>query len=37
MSRAATPAPVLTIAEPPPESRKGVIGKVKGFFSSIFK
>lgn len=38
MSRAATPAPVLTIAEPPPDQpRKGVIGKVKGFFASIFK
>jgi AMIN domain len=34
MSRAATPAPVLTIAEPP---RKGVMEKVKGFFASIFK
>ena len=39
MSRAATPAPVLTMAEPPPdpEPRKGVMGKVKGFFASIFK
>ena len=37
MSRATTPAPVLTIAEPPPDSRKGVIGKVKGFFASLFK
>ena len=36
MSRAASPAPVLTIAEPP-EQRKGVMGKVKGFFASIFK
>jgi hypothetical protein len=34
ISRAATPAPVLTIAEPP---RKGVLEKVKGFFASIFK
>ena len=34
ISHAAPPAPVLTIAEPP---RKGVMGKVKGFFASIFK
>ena len=34
MSRTATPAPVLTIAEPP---RKGVMEKVRGFFASIFK
>jgi hypothetical protein len=34
MSRSATPAPVLTIAEPP---RKGVMEKVRGFFASIFK
>jgi hypothetical protein len=37
MSRATTPAPILTIAEPPDQSRKGVIGKVKGFFASLFK
>jgi hypothetical protein len=37
MSRATTPAPILTIAEPPDQSRKGVIGKVKGFFVSLFK
>lgn len=38
MSRSTSQAPVLTIAEPPPDQeRKGVIGKVKGFFSSIFK
>lgn len=38
-ARASTPAPVLTMAEPPPnsDSRKGVMGKVKGFFASIFK
>jgi hypothetical protein len=34
VSRSATPAPVLTIAEPP---RKGVMEKVRGFFASIFK
>jgi AMIN domain len=37
MSRTAAPAPVLTIAEPPDQPRKGVMGKVKGFFASIFK
>ena len=36
MARPAAPAPVITIAEPP-EQRKGVMGKVKGFFASIFK
>jgi hypothetical protein len=38
-ARASTPAPLLTMAEPPPnpDSRKGVMGKVKGFFASIFK
>jgi hypothetical protein len=38
-ARASTPAPLLTMAEPPPnpEPRKSVIGKVKGFFASIFK
>lgn len=38
MSRSATSAPLLTMAEPPaPPPSKGVMGKVKGFFSSIFK
>ena len=38
ISRPTTPAPLLTMADPPPEPpRKGVIGKVKGFFASIFK
>lgn len=40
LSRSTSQAPVLTIAEPPDEAkpeRKGVMGKVKGFFSSIFK
>ncbi len=37
MSRSAAPAPVITIAEPPEQPRKGVMGKVKGFFASIFK
>ena len=37
LSRAAAPAPMLTIAGPPDPSRKGVMGKVKGFFASIFK
>jgi hypothetical protein len=38
-SRASSPAPLLTMAEPPPDPqpRKGVMGKVKGFFASIFK
>jgi len=36
LSRPTSPVPVLTLAEGPPE-RKGVMGKVKGFFSSIFK
>jgi hypothetical protein len=35
MSRAANPVPTLIIAEPP--EHKGVLGKVKGFFASIFK
>ena len=37
--RSTSPAPLLTMAEPPPEAQpsKGVMGKVKGFFSSIFK
>jgi hypothetical protein len=40
MARTANPAPLLTTtAEPPPEGQpsKSVMGKVKGFFSSIFK
>ncbi len=38
-SRASTPAPLLMMAEPPPSPgpRKGVVGKVKGFFASMFK
>ncbi|MGH9503293.1 MAG: AMIN domain-containing protein [Terriglobales bacterium] len=35
MSRAANPVPTLIIAEPP--EHKGVLGKVKGFFASIFR
>jgi hypothetical protein len=39
MSRSTSAAPLLTMAEPPtpPPANKGVMGKVKGFFSSIFK
>ncbi len=39
MSRSAKQAPMLTIVEPPDEGKehKGVFGKVKGFFSGIFK
>lgn len=37
LSRASSPTPLLTIAEPPNELRKGVMGKVRGFFASIFK
>jgi hypothetical protein len=37
MSRTAAPAPVITIVEPTEQPRKGVMGKVKGFFASIFK
>lgn len=39
MSRSTTQAPLLTMAEPPtpPPANKGVMGKVRGFFSSIFK
>ena len=38
MSRSTSPAPLLTMAEPPaPPPNKGVMGRVKGFFSSIFK
>jgi AMIN domain len=37
MSRSNSQAPLLTMAEPPPEKqRKGVLGKVKGFFSGLF-
>jgi hypothetical protein len=39
LSRATIPTPLLTMAEPPPDPqpRKGVMGKVKGFFASMFK
>jgi hypothetical protein len=39
MSRSTTQAPLLTMAEPPPGAQppKSVMGKVKGFFSSMFK
>jgi hypothetical protein len=39
MSRSANQAPTLTIVDPPEEGRehKGVFGKVKGFFSGLFK
>ena len=39
LSHVSSPAPLMTMAEPPPnpEPRKGVLGKVKGFFASIFK
>ncbi len=39
MARSSSPAPLLTMVEPPPEgpTRKTVAGKVKGFFSAIFK
>lgn len=38
MSRSNSQAPLLTMAEPPPEKqRKGVLGKVKGFFSGLFR
>jgi hypothetical protein len=37
-SRATSPSPLLTMAEPPPDHpAKTVISKVKGFFASIFK
>jgi hypothetical protein len=38
-SRATIPTPLLTMAEPlpDPQPRKGVMGKVKGFFASMFK
>ncbi len=39
LSHATSRAPMLTLAEPPREAepRQGVMGKVKGFFASIFK
>ncbi len=40
MSRSNSPAPLLTTAEPPPDAKqehKGVLGKMKGFFSGLFK
>ena len=38
MAHPTSPAPVLTIAEPPPDRQgKGVFGKVKGFFAGLFK
>ncbi len=39
LSRPTRPSPMLTMAEPPPEAQehKSVMGKVKGFFASIFK
>ena len=40
MSRSATSAPVLTMAEPPADAHsrsKGFMSKIKGFFASIFK
>ena len=37
LSRTSRPTPLLTMAEPPPEPRKSFMGKVKGFFASIFK
>jgi len=39
LSHVSSSAPLLTMAEPPPstEPPKGVLGKVKGFFASIFK
>jgi hypothetical protein len=36
MARSGGPAPLLTMAEPPPDAHKGVFGKVKGFFSRLF-
>ena len=37
MSRSGSQAPLLTTAEPPPDAKqhKGVLGKMKGFFSEI--
>ncbi len=39
LSRPTRLTPILTMVEPPPDPgpRKGVMGKVKGFFASIFK
>lgn len=39
MSRSNHQAPLLTTAEPPPDAklRKGVFGKMKGFFSGLFR
>jgi hypothetical protein len=39
MSRANSQAPLLMTAEPPPDPklRKGVLGKMKGFFSGLFR
>jgi hypothetical protein len=38
MSRSNSQAPLLTMAEPPPEKQhKGVFGKVRGFFSGLFR
>ncbi len=38
MSRSSSQAPLLTTAEPPPDAKlhKGVLGKMKGFFSRLF-
>ncbi len=38
MSRSGSQAPLLTTAEPPPDSKRsqGVFGKMKGFFSRLF-
>jgi hypothetical protein len=38
VSRANPQAPLLTTAEPPqPQQRKGVFGKMKGFFAGLFR
>ena len=38
LSRPSRPTPLLTMVEAPdPEAHKGVMGKVKGFFASIFR
>jgi hypothetical protein len=36
MSRPSGPPPLLTTAEPPPDTHKGVLRRVKGFFSKLF-
>jgi hypothetical protein len=36
ISRANNPVPQVTLVERPPE-RKGIFGKVKGFFSGLFR